>query len=174
MIIRKKNKHEPQKDLFQSKSEHKSSDFFEKHLKFPTPLEKSKKPKSGPSTSAISAQAWRSYYIDKAKEKESKEIMKKRKREEAERVKCEKLSKKKKTKSEEEKSDYFEESKLVVITKQICGVCEYELHSDAEEDGEKNVGCDMCPRWFHLDCTTLAGQVYEEVAHQDFYCDFCK
>ena len=54
-----------------------------------------------------------------------------------------------------------------------CGICEDELDSEAEEEGDKNVGCDMCPRWFHLNCTKLSGQGYNEIINQVFYCNFC-
>lgn len=35
-------------------------------------------------------------------------------------------------------------------TKEQCAVCEEDLDSDAEMENEKNVGCDLCARWFHL------------------------
>ncbi|KAJ8968817.1 hypothetical protein NQ314_002079 [Rhamnusium bicolor] len=60
------------------------------HLKLPKPLEKTKRDKSGPSTSAISAEAWRSYYIQKENIKLEKENLRKRKREEFEKRKLEK------------------------------------------------------------------------------------
>ncbi|KAJ8968816.1 hypothetical protein NQ314_002078 [Rhamnusium bicolor] len=57
--------------------------------------------------------------------------------------------------------------------KEKCAVCEDELDSDAEDEGEKNVGCDICPRWYHLSCTKLAGQTYVAVCDQEFICNFC-
>lgn len=61
----------------------------------------------------------------------------------------------------------------MVRKKEKCGVCEEELDSDAEEEGEKNIGCDVCPRWFHLVCTKLLGQSYKSVINQEFFYDFC-
>lgn len=57
--------------------------------------------------------------------------------------------------------------------KQNCGICEEDLESDAENENEKNVGCDICPRWFHLGCTKFVGLSYNEVSNLDFACDFC-
>lgn len=64
-------------------------DLFEKHLRYPKPIEKSKHSRAGPSTSAISAEAWRSYYINKENEKKKNDNFKKRKKEEAQRKKPE-------------------------------------------------------------------------------------
>ncbi|KAJ8967707.1 hypothetical protein NQ314_002653, partial [Rhamnusium bicolor] len=57
--------------------------------------------------------------------------------------------------------------------KQKCGVCEEPLDSDAELEDEKDVGCDLCPRWFHLGCTKFVGSKYDDVANEDFVCDLC-
>lgn len=147
-------------------------DYFKKHLTYPKPLQKSTKIKSGPSTRAISAKAWRSYYIEKEKEKEEKEILKKRKREENERKRVEKSFKSKKSKLKFAEPEIISPEE-VVRKKEKCGVCEEELDSDAEEEGEKNIGCDVCPRWFHLVCTKLSRQSYKSVINQEFFCDFC-
>ncbi|KAK9751722.1 hypothetical protein QE152_g4791 [Popillia japonica] len=55
-----------------------------------------------------------------------------------------------------------------------CSLCEDDLYSDTEEDSEKNIGCDYCPRWYHLRCTEFAACTYDEVATRDFTCDVCK
>lgn len=57
--------------------------------------------------------------------------------------------------------------------KQKCGICEEELESDTEYENEKNVGCDLCPRWYHLGCTKFTGSSYSEISNLDFICDFC-
>lgn len=58
--------------------------------------------------------------------------------------------------------------------KQSCGICEEPLDSDAEDENEKNVGCDTCPRWYHMGCTQFNGLKYSDVQHKDFICDFCE
>lgn len=45
-----------------------------------------------------------------------------------------------------------------------CSMCEDELVSDAEEEGEKNIGCDFCARWYHLHCTELNALPYSLAA----------
>lgn len=57
------------------------------------------------------------------------------------------------------------------MKKQTYSVCEEKLYSDAE--GHKNVGCDLCPRSFHLNCTEFTCQAYDDVANREFLCDFC-
>lgn len=147
---------------------------FEKHLTYPKPILKSKRTKSGPTTSAISAKAWRTYYISKEMEKEEQEKIKERKRELAKRKKSENLmGGKKKRKAKQNKISEELKTALVARIKQKCGSCQDELDSDAEEDCDKNIGCDTCPRWFHLKCTKLAGQAYEDAMNLDFYCNLC-
>lgn len=34
-----------------------------------------------------------------------------------------------------------------------CSACNEALVSDIEDDDEKNIGCDECPRWYHMKCT---------------------
>ncbi|KAG5867636.1 hypothetical protein JTB14_037293 [Gonioctena quinquepunctata] len=72
-----------------------------------------------------------------------------------------------------EKTEVTQEEVEVVRKKQKCGVCDDELDSDAEEEREKNVGCDTCPRWVRLNCMKLLGQSYNDVRNQYFYWDFC-
>ncbi|KAJ8953423.1 hypothetical protein NQ318_023540 [Aromia moschata] len=46
--------------------------------------------------------------------------------------------------------------------------------SDAEEEAERNIGCDFCPRWFHLKCCTeLKDLPYSVAAERDYKCDIC-
>lgn len=54
-----------------------------------------------------------------------------------------------------------------------CGICAEELISDVEEDDEKNIGCDFCPRWFHMKCTEFIGIPYMEAASKEYKCDYC-
>ena len=56
--------------------------------------------------------------------------------------------------------------------KQQCAICDEDLESDTEIENDKNVGCDACPRWFHLGCPKFSGQSYNEVANADYVCDF--
>ncbi|KAF5271158.1 hypothetical protein FQR65_LT17691 [Abscondita terminalis] len=84
-------------------------------------------------------------------------------------------SRKKKTQKEVVKNcEEKENSYTVAKGKEKCENCEDELDSEAEQDGEKNIGCDSCPRWFHLQCTNLSNMMYEEAANMDYQCDFCK
>lgn len=159
------------------------TDAFKKHLKYPKSIPKTKRSRAGPSTSAISSSVWRTYYMEKDRLQNEKEEAKKRKRDELERKKSEKVNNpiiKKKKGTTKEKSEILEECPKtepltnIAIKKEKCAVCEDELDSDAEAEGEKNVGCDCCPRWFHLDCTKLAGRPYKEVTRVDYNCDFCE
>lgn len=54
-----------------------------------------------------------------------------------------------------------------------CVGCDEDLVSDVEEDELKNIGCDKCPRWFHMKCTMHKGRPYAEVADQEFICHVC-
>lgn len=143
---------------------------IDKHLIVPKPIEKNKRAKAGPSTSAISSKAWRDYYINKDNEKLEKENIKKRKREEMEKRKLEKATKNEKKLKAKDENDKL---KNLVKKKVKCALCLDVLESDAEEEGEKNVGCDLCPRWFHLYCTKMAGETYDSVTDKEFFCDFC-
>ncbi|KAJ8953396.1 hypothetical protein NQ318_023513, partial [Aromia moschata] len=51
-----------------------------------------------------------------------------------------------------------------------CSSCNDELISDTEDDSEKNIGCDECPRWFHMKCTAFCGLPYSEAANKDYIC----
>ncbi|KAJ8956456.1 hypothetical protein NQ318_010770 [Aromia moschata] len=54
-----------------------------------------------------------------------------------------------------------------------CSSCNDELISDTEDDSEKNIGCDECPRWFHMKCTAFCGLPYSEAANKDYICLMC-
>ncbi|KAJ8965350.1 hypothetical protein NQ314_004204 [Rhamnusium bicolor] len=56
--------------------------------------------------------------------------------------------------------------------KHKCDICQ-DLESDTEIENEKNVGCDLCPRWYHLGCTKFTGLSYSQISNLDFTCDFC-
>lgn len=77
--------------------------------------------------------------------REEKENIKKRRREQYEIKKAGKALKKTKTK---DKPHMSHEEVHVVRKKQKCSACDDELDHYAEEEGEKNVGCDKCSRWY--------------------------
>lgn len=56
--------------------------------------------------------------------------------------------------------------------KQQCAQCDKDLESDTEIENEKNVGCDICPRWFHLGCTKFNRLSYTEVTEAEYVGDF--
>ena len=47
--------------------------------------------------------------------------------------------------------------------KNICASCEEELISDVEEDEDKNIGCDICPKWFHVKCVLCVKFIVGEI-----------
>ncbi|KAL4703078.1 hypothetical protein ACJJTC_004896 [Scirpophaga incertulas] len=55
-----------------------------------------------------------------------------------------------------------------------CNCCEDELISDVEEDGEKNIGCDSCIRWYHLKCTSHSILSYNEAAKAEYEYELCQ
>lgn len=76
------------------------------------------------------------------------------------------------TGSEEElNSDVVDDD--LIKSKISCTGCEEELISDVEDEDLKNVGCDICPRWYHLKCTQKRGTPYAEVASKEFTCHIC-
>ncbi|KAJ8933914.1 hypothetical protein NQ314_013715 [Rhamnusium bicolor] len=169
-----------------------ASSSFEKHLSYPQPLNKNpKKRQREKIPSAISSTAWRKYYEDKLKEKEEQENAKKKRKVENVKKKQNKNTKSRfltnkdadnldqeavgssmrDNETEVEIDDQKNQNQS--IFKQKCGECEEELESDAEIKTEKNVGCDSCPRWYHLGCTEFSGLSYVEVSNLDFICKFC-
>nr|CAI5818622.1 unnamed protein product [Callosobruchus analis]CAI5818749.1 unnamed protein product [Callosobruchus analis] len=160
-------------------SETSSTTPFSRHLSFPTPVdqvERSRMKEKLPS--AISCKEWKKYY-EKKKEEKQKKLENVRKRKELRELnqstavqfrKRKKLSPKKKTDSQSKENTYVDEGKERIN----CFLCEDELYSDAEEDSEKNIGCDYCTRWYHLRCTEYAEFSYEDVANRDYRCEMCK
>lgn len=57
--------------------------------------------------------------------------------------------------------------------KTTCSLCNDELVSDAEEEAERNIGCDFCPRRYHLHCTEPSDLPYFVAAEKDYKCNFC-
>lgn len=49
---------------------------------------------------------------------------------------------------------------LPLVDRIKCAECEEILISDVEDDGERNIGCDKCIRWYHLKCTNFVGLSY--------------
>lgn len=132
---------------------------FEKHLYFPKPSSSAQSVIKIRAPSAISALAWREHIQSKENQKIAKaEAIQKRKLE-RQKIKKEKESKPVKGKKRKQK--------------QVCGTCDEDLDTDAEDDGLKNVGCDSCPKWFHLKCTDFKNIAYDEVIHMDFVCKAC-
>lgn len=126
---------------------------------------------------AISSQAWRDLQNKKEVEKLKKAELIKRKKEERAHLREEK-EKLKKIKTNKKKSSTSENC-LPVKNKKTpkkvikCDACDGELISDVEEDEEKNIGCDLCTRWFHLRCTDFIGFSYNEVATKYYTCYAC-
>lgn len=52
-------------------------------------------------------------------------------------------------------------------------MCSNDLYSDAEDDNEKNVGCDQCPPWFHVKCTKFIGKYYTDISNEPLTCFLC-
>lgn len=159
---------------------------FDKHLSYPEPIKHTKKVKEM-LPSAISSEAWRKYYKNKDEEKKKKTEMIRNRKIERETKRNEMAYKKtkagkrpiqrdKKTLKKEANSESVTTSNSLVVTssKSIrCTSCSEILESDAEEDEEKNIGCDYCTRWYHLKCTEFIGMAYEEAAEKDYRCDLC-
>lgn len=126
---------------------------------------------------AISSQAWRDLQNKKEEEKVKKAELIKRKKEERALAK-EKKEKVKKIRTNKKKP-LTNENHLPVESRKTpkktikCDACDEELISDVEEDEEKNIGCDLCARWFHLRCTDFIGLSYDEVASKDYTCYAC-
>ncbi|VEN39721.1 unnamed protein product, partial [Callosobruchus maculatus] len=152
---------------------------FSRHLSFPTPVDQSQRSKTKEKLpSAISCKEWRRYYEKKEEEKQKKlEGVRKRKELKelnqntaAQTKKRKKVSAKKKidTQSKENDTNSNEDKERI-----SCFFCEDDLYSEAEEDSEKNIGCDYCTRWYHLRCTEFAEFPYEDVANRDYRCEMC-
>ncbi|XP_065363191.1 uncharacterized protein LOC135956584 [Calliphora vicina] len=132
---------------------------FEKHLYFPKPSTSSKRILKPKAPSAISALAWRVHIESKEREKIDK----------AEAIKERKLQRQQRKINKENKPKKNKKGKI----KQVCGTCKEDLDTDAEDDGLKNIGCDICPQWFHLKCTNLKELPYDDVMGIDFVCIAC-
>lgn len=132
---------------------------FETHLFFPKPSLHTQVKAKARAPSAISALAWREHIKIKENEKIAK----------AEAIKERKLQRQKR-KIEKEKQSKPKKGKR----KQICSACDEDLDTDAEDDHQKNVGCDTCPQWYHLKCTEFKDLKYEDVINLDFVCQACK
>ncbi|XP_064292277.1 uncharacterized protein LOC135309805 [Plodia interpunctella] len=144
---------------------------FEHHLHFP-------EPKASPKTvirqvklpSAISSQAWRNYYKKKDEEKENIQLEKKLKQQ----LKEEEKKKKADEKEKKKKKKVLSKKNINKKDTLLCSECAEELISDVEDDLEKNIGCDVCIRWFHLKCTEMREKSYFEAALTTYKCSFCQ
>ncbi|KAF5289367.1 hypothetical protein FQR65_LT11878 [Abscondita terminalis] len=136
-------------------------DPFQKHLTFP---EKAMKKKHGSRvkeklSSAISSEACRSYYTRKSDKKKKK----------LENAKLKKEPRKKKGIKGNKKEQSSTRKDQI-----LCTLCQDELISDAGDDGDKNIGCDKCPRWYHLKCTDMSDLTYNDAAQKDYAYDICQ
>ncbi|KAJ8929563.1 hypothetical protein NQ314_017726 [Rhamnusium bicolor] len=68
----------------------------------------------------------------------------------------------------EQKENIVAESSPSAKQKIRCAACEEELESDTEADGDKNIGCDICPRWYHLKCSEFRHLSYDEAAIKEY------
>lgn len=162
------------------------SPFLKKHLILPTVLRKTKTLKSINRIGAISSAEWREFEKNKQHEKEQKKreiLIRKRKRLEAKEKKKAELQKRKaertmrtmtnkKQKLTKKKKNTVNETDTKKKIK--CGECDDEMISDTETNDLKNIGCDLCPAWYHLKCTEFSGNIYENVLNLKFVCHKCK
>lgn len=156
-----------------------NSDPFQKHLTFPENLltNKGKRKTKEKLPSAISSQAWRSYYNQKENEKKEKFETVAKKRQERVNQKLQKdpqTRKKKGINKTNYRTDKEKKRKDGENKKLLCTLCDDELISDTEEDEDKNIGCDICPRWYHLKCTDMSHLSYREAALKEYICDMCR
>lgn len=152
---------------------------FEQHLHYPEPIKKSNKRQVEKLPSAISSQEWRTYYNRKENIKNRKEEINKKRKEEKLKAKDNKeLSKKKKRTEKSIKKGKGKQSDSQVLSPRSkenvkCSSCNEELISDTEDEADKNIGCDECPRWYHMKCTEFCGLPYSEAANKDYICFMC-
>lgn len=165
---------------------------FKNYLFAPKSLDFGNKKKAKKETMplAISSQNWRRFIKEKDDEKdklikqreerkkriEMNKAEKARKRIEVTERRKKRLAKKKITNSNTCVSGLEETQSQITNTEKentLCAGCEEELKSDVEEDALKNIGCDKCPKWFHLMCTAKKGRKYDDVAKGEFICHHC-
>lgn len=142
---------------------------FKQHLVFPVAQDKKKETKER-LPSAISGEAWREYYNKKENEAKRKLDKKQKRKEERELRKDHKKAKTGKGRKnvvENQGSSTLKKKKI------HCSLCDDELVSDAEEEAERNIGCDFCPRWYHLYCTELSDLPYAMAAEREYKCSLC-
>ncbi|XP_044757482.1 CENP-B homolog protein 2-like [Coccinella septempunctata] len=140
---------------------------FRKHLRFPKPFEKKIKTNKVEFPSAISSKEWRKYYEDKSRQKEEKENLKKK------RAYGKRKMEKEVDRNKRNKTALTTNTSNIETEKKTCTICEKHLESDAENENEKKIGCDICPRWFHFGCIKYNDLSYSDAQHQVFFCDFC-
>lgn len=152
------------------------------HLRFPDPLKKAKRGKENQQMpSAISSKAYRAILQKKELEKALKtEATRKRKENRAAaRVKKQSMQVKRKRRTIKPLLNITKKRRICVsqndCSKQpiLCSLCDEALVSEAEEDSEKNIGCDHCIRWYHLKCSRFFGMPYAEAAVKDYKCELC-
>lgn len=149
------------------------NDVFSNHLFLHEPPQKAAtKLKQAKTPAAISSSAWRKFYEEKENVKaEKRAAILKRKQDRAEAAKQKKLKKDVKPQARTPSARNKKTNKKVL--KELCTECKDVLISDAEEDEDKNVGCDFCQRWYHLKCTTFVGSSYVDILDKSFKCNVC-
>ncbi|KAL1489758.1 hypothetical protein ABEB36_013693 [Hypothenemus hampei] len=119
---------------------------------------------------AISYEAWRNYI--KAKEGAKQKILDERQQRKNQIAKRKEDQAKKKLEMVKRR-EAFREKRKQKKNKIQCAECQDELISDVEEDDLKNIGCNGCPRWYHLKRTTECGKSYVDVAIEKYVCHLC-
>lgn len=146
-----------------------------------TPLKSSDKRKKKNETekapAAISSDSFRNFLRQKeqkkVKEEKEKEKRKAERLKRREHIEKQKQKRKKRGRKVENSELSQVEKKSNVKIKEKCANCNLEMESDKEDNDLKNLGCDKCPKWYHLKYTPYASCIYEEIANKNFICSFC-
>lgn len=171
----------------------KTSTISDQILVYPKPIEKGKRQKCTKGPSAISSEMWRKLEMEKenAKQRKIRAVQERkeeaRKRREAKQAKAEQNKFIRRRKPKKSANSRAQDENIPNNDQAIennnntsqknrvqCSSCETELISDTEENDLKNVGCDQCPRWYHLKCTSFKGNLYEDICAKEFTCLLCK
>ncbi|CAG9840756.1 unnamed protein product [Diabrotica balteata] len=121
--------------------------------------------------SAISSSEWRKFYQEKENDKKIKILDIAKKKEERERLrgnKQKKTAKAKETKTKQKKPKKKQNTKI--SEKISCADCNEAIQKTMTK---KNIGCDLCDKWYHKKCTTFVDTPYYIAAVQDYKCDKC-
>lgn len=139
---------------------------FEKHLFYPKPLRKCEKRKItniDKLPMSISSLAYKTYFKNKEQAKEEKAAL-------VENRKLQRLQQKESKEKNRKKSSARKSKKKTVP---LCPTCDEDVLTDVEDEGLKNIGCDMCENWFHLKCTNIQAATIKEAENEYFICHLC-